>query len=95
MNVFQPKMKRPALHRHAAVFAGACLSLLASAAAQAVTVRGFEGTYYDLPLGFPTSNEAAQQRLSDPSIPRAIKKLIQENFPLPARPVGVVQRQLG
>ena len=44
MNVFQRKMKQPALHRHAAVFAGACLSLLASAAAQAVTVRGFEGT---------------------------------------------------
>lgn len=48
--------------------------------------RGFEGTYYDLPFGFPTSNELAEQRLSDPSIPAAIKKLIQENFPLPSRP---------
>lgn len=38
--------------------------------------RGVEGTYYDLPRGFPTNNEAAQQRLSDPSIPSLIKTLI-------------------
>lgn len=46
--------------------------------------RGFEGTYYDLPLGFPTTNEAAAQCLSDPSIPSSMKRLIQENFPLKA-----------
>lgn len=44
--------------------------------------RGIEGTYYDLPFGFPTNNEIAQQRLNDPSIPASMKKLIRENFPL-------------
>lgn len=48
--------------------------------------KGSEGTFYDLPFGFPTSNEMAQQRLNDPSIPSTMKRLIQENFPLKARP---------
>ena len=47
--------------------------------------RGCEGTFFDLPFGFPTNNQAAQQRLNDPSIPQAIKKLITGNFPLPTR----------
>ncbi len=45
-------------------------------------LRGFAGTYYDLPFGFPTCNETARQRLSDPSIPNTMKTLILENFPL-------------
>lgn len=45
-------------------------------------ILGFEGTYYDLPFGFPTSDELAQQRLNDPSIPATMKRLIVENFPL-------------
>jgi len=44
--------------------------------------RGHPGAYYDLPFGFPTDNATAQQRLSDPSIPSTMKKLIQDNFPL-------------
>lgn len=44
--------------------------------------RGLPGTYHDLPFGFPTNNETARQRLSDPSIPSAMKRLIIENFPL-------------
>lgn len=46
------------------------------------TFRGIDGTYFDLPLGFPTCNEMARQRLIDPSIPSTMKKLILENFPL-------------
>jgi hypothetical protein len=47
--------------------------------------RGCTGTFYDLPRGFPTDNHAAAQRLQDPSIPKAMKKLIVENFPIPSR----------
>lgn len=44
--------------------------------------KGIEGTYYDLPFGFPTNNQTALQRLNDPSIPASMKKLIREHFPL-------------
>lgn len=44
MKVFDRAMKSSPRLRPAAVLAGTCLTLLASAAAQAVTVRGFEGT---------------------------------------------------
>ena len=44
MNVFQRGLKSLPRQRNAALLAGTCLSLLASAAAQAATVRGFEGT---------------------------------------------------
>lgn len=47
--------------------------------------KGVEGTYYDLPFGFPTDFETAKQRLNDPSIPAAIKKLIRDNFPMQLR----------
>lgn len=53
-------------------------------------LQGHPGTYYDLPFGFPTSNETAAQRLNDPSIPATMKKLIVDNFPLQARPRGLV-----
>lgn len=48
---------------------------------------GYPGVYYDLPRGFPTNNEQASLRLADPSIPKAMQKLLRENFPLrTARP---------
>ena len=43
---------------------------------------GYLGTYVDLPTGFPTTNQQAQLRLADPSIPKPILKLIRQNFPL-------------
>ncbi len=55
--------------------------------------RGFEGTFYDLPFGFPTDNQSAEQRLSDPSIPSTMKKLIQENFPLKGSPQTLAYAQ--
>lgn len=48
--------------------------------------KGYAGTYYDLPPGFPTTNETAASRLMDPSIPKPIQRLIRENFPLKIRP---------
>ena len=53
-------------------------------------LNGQPGTYYDLPLGFPASNELARQRLNDPSIPMTMKKLIVDNFPLQMRPRGLI-----
>ena len=53
-------------------------------------LREQPGTYYDLPAGFPTSNETAKQRLNDPSIPATMKKLIVDNFPRPVRPRGLI-----
>jgi len=53
-------------------------------------LRGESGTYYDLPFGFPSSNDIAQQRLADPSIPATMKKLIVDNFPLSVRPRGLI-----
>lgn len=53
-------------------------------------LQGHAGTFYDLPFGFPTSNEVAAQRLNDPSIPAMMKKLIVDNFPLRALPRGLV-----
>ncbi|MDB5386714.1 MAG: hypothetical protein JWM11_2360 [Planctomycetaceae bacterium] len=44
--------------------------------------RGYPGTYYDLPCGFPANNEQARLRLADPSIPKPMQKLLRENFPL-------------
>jgi hypothetical protein len=44
--------------------------------------KGYAGTYYDLPSGFPTNNEQAGIRLADPSIPKAMQKLLRENFPI-------------
>lgn len=55
--------------------------------------NGHRGTYFDLPVGFPTDNPTAALRLRDPSIPGTIQKLIRENFPLPARASSVVQLQ--
>ena len=43
---------------------------------------GYPGTYYDLPRGFPTTDQQAELRLSDPSIPKPILTLIRDNFPL-------------
>ncbi len=44
--------------------------------------RGNDGTYYDLPRGFPANNADAAQRLNDPSISNTMKSLIRLNFPL-------------
>ncbi|MES2788861.1 MAG: hypothetical protein V4719_04505 [Planctomycetota bacterium] len=52
--------------------------------------QGHAGTYYDLPSGFPTSDQTAEKRLSDPSIPATMKKLIVDHFPLKARRAGLV-----
>lgn len=49
-------------------------------------IQGYTGVFYDLPFGFPTSNDLAAQRMSDPSIPAMMKKLIVDNFPLQVQP---------
>lgn len=60
-------------------------------AAYADQLEGYNGTYVDLPRGFPTDNATAVQRLNDPSIPQVIQQLVRENFPLQPRTRPVAQ----
>jgi hypothetical protein len=46
---------------------------------------GFEGTFYDLPRGFPTNNSDAALRAGDASVSKAMRLLIRSSFPLRPR----------